>query len=140
MPHIIPVGVYLGFKVWMYYIWMTKVAPLVSPLTTMALTPSTATVITSSAIIYSPTQLTSHHHQTSILHGPPNHHWRAPGHLQPSTIDTLQPQLVQGQLGPYLCMSLQQVGHAVRGVAKTQTLASASVKICILNAAFMLTL
>ena len=37
MPHIIPVGVYLGFKVWMYYIWMTQVAPLVSPLTTMAI-------------------------------------------------------------------------------------------------------
>ena len=37
MPHIIPIGVYLGFKVWMYYIWMTQVAPLVSPLTTLAI-------------------------------------------------------------------------------------------------------
>ena len=37
MPHIIPVGVYLGFKVWMYYIWMTQVAPLVSPLNTVAI-------------------------------------------------------------------------------------------------------
>ena len=37
MPHIIPVGVYLGFKVWMYYIWMTHVAALVSPLTTVAI-------------------------------------------------------------------------------------------------------
>ena len=44
MPHIIPVGVYLGFKVWMYYLWLAHVAPLVSPLATTGILLSTVPV------------------------------------------------------------------------------------------------
>ena len=32
MPHVVPVGIYLGFKGWMYWLWLVHVSPHVSPL------------------------------------------------------------------------------------------------------------
>ena len=46
MPHIVPVGIYLGFKIWMYYMWLMHVAPHVSSLHTICI------IVASSPIWY----------------------------------------------------------------------------------------
>ena len=40
-PHVLPVGVYLGFKLWMYHTWLVHVAPHVSFLHTASILLST---------------------------------------------------------------------------------------------------
>ena len=44
MPHMVPVGIYLGFKIWMYYTWLIHVAPHVSSLHTMCIMAASAPI------------------------------------------------------------------------------------------------
>ena len=44
MPHVLPVGIYLGFKGWMYWLWLVHVSPHVSALTTCSILAATLPV------------------------------------------------------------------------------------------------